>query len=195
MTGAAARSELRNTHVPLFQTLRPAWGFELSGGAGFPTGDTAMDRVRSFTPAGLSLRMEWQPPWIQAAGIFSLGAALDYSFGVIGGGVGGVARYQARYFRNQPIVPFGGYTALYYLVPASTSGVAAAFQSLQGTLIHGPFAGLNILLNIFDSDAAASFFVDYGVLRTYLVLEGRFFQGMNLNAGSATLYSGLRLEF
>lgn len=177
-------SQARDTRVPLYQTLRPSWGIELTGGLS-----------SSFGFQGGGLRFEWQPPWIQAAGVFSIGAALDYTMGILGGGVGGVVRYQARYFREQPVVPMAGYTMLGYFALPSLSG---GFAGLTTAMVHGPFVGGYILLNFFESDGAAEFYVDYGVLRSYLVAEVRFMQGApttGVTLSSPSYYMGLRFEF
>lgn len=163
------------------------WGVELTGGFAMPGG--------AFSFQGGGMRFEWQPPWIQAAGILSIGPALDYAMGVTGIGMGGVVRYQARYFREQPIVPMAGYTALYYL---SMPSLGSGLSSLSGSLVQGPFVGGYILLNFIEPDASAEFYVDHGILRTYLVGEVRFFQGSpsaTTTLSAISYYAGMRFEF
>lgn len=177
----------RDRRYPYVQTARPKWALELTGGFALPGG--------SFAMGGGALRAEWQPPWTQAGGILSIGPALDYTLGLLGGGIGGVIRYQARYFRNQPIVPFGGYTALCYI---SSTSLADPTAQLSASLVHGPFVGGQIFLNFFDQDAASEFYVDFGILRSYLIAEVRFLQGIAAGlptANSPTYYAGLRFEF
>ncbi len=181
--------ETRNSNIPLYQTLRPMWGLEISGGAAFPRGEFA-----SFALAGFSGRFQWQPPWIQAAGVFGIGLSLDYTMGVMGGAVGGVVSYQARYFRNQPLVPYAGYALMYASAISTTGG----FSLTGGSLVQGPYFGGMILLNFFEGDAAADFYVNIGVLRSYLVAEARMFQGYTSTfptLGTFTYYAGLRFEF
>lgn len=184
---AESRTELRDRRYPYIQTARPMWGLELTGGFAFPAG--------AFSMGGGALRFEWQPPWTQAGGILSIGPTLDYTLGLLGGGIGGVVRYQARYFRNQPLVPYAGYTALYYI---STASIATGLNQLTTSVVHGPFVGGQLFLNFFDDDSASEFFVDYGILRSYLVFELRFMQGVSPllpTATSPAYYTGLRFEF
>lgn len=194
---APARRDLR---IPIHQLIRPTLGISLDysmnafGGAGL-TGSQGANKAMAF-----SLSFEYQPAFIQSLGVIGLGPV--FSMYPIGGGVtdsiaslvsvGGQARYQLRYFRNQFLVPVISYSAefLYYDFKGSPMGTV---------LIHGPGVGLWFLLNIVEPSVANAAYVSSGITRTYLVAQWKRLEGASTDGSVSTsggsFYFGLRFEF
>jgi hypothetical protein len=154
----------------------------------------------SVSVHGLAATFEYQPQAWQKYGVFDIGAiggvyiitpqgvvtssALDlFSIGV-------QFRYQARFYQEQPIVPFVGYAAEYF----HYENINGASQSLNQ---NGPMAGLMFLLNDLDPTAMRDLYKEDGISRIYLVVEAR-----GTSSGNQTLpwspsdwYFGIRTEF
>jgi hypothetical protein len=179
---------------------RPKWGLEFKasspGVRDFqltdPTG--AMNHLHSIQAS-----LEFQPQSLQRYGVLGIGA----DFGLHPPSTSGVPapsvtfswnfgshlRYQARFVQEQLLVPYVAYGASYWMYRIRSGEVG-------GLLVHGPSAGLEFLLNAIDTKSAARFFSDYGVSRTYIVVDGSWATG---SAGSVLLsarsfYFGLRFE-
>ncbi len=184
---------------PRYELERPAWGTEISGAYQALGKAPGIPGLGSGKVRAVTLRMEWQPQFIQAIGVLSLGPALSL-YPITSGNAtsnpfsiwsaGGRVLYQARYFRNQPIVPIGGYSAE-YLVYRLKSGQSGKL------LTQGPVVGGMIFLNFFDRSGAADFYVNQGVLRSYLVGELRLLSGSdsNITISGNSLFAGVRFEF
>jgi hypothetical protein len=103
---------------------------------------------------------------------------------------GGQIRYQARYFREQVIVPVVGYTveSFYYSFTRGATG---------NLISSGPTAGLWFLLNFLEPQSASQFYINSGVLRSYLILEYRNMRGSDANVSfsGGSYYFGVRCEF
>ncbi len=189
----------RDSRTPLYQFKRPAWGFELSSSLN-AFGKQALTQAQGTRPAyALSIHFDYQPKFFQKYGVLGIGPSLAlYPFfnSAVAPQVfsvwsaGGQIHYQARYFRNQWVVPVFGY-ALEYLHYNLARGPDGSVVS------HGPMVGLWFLMNVLEPSSAAQFYIDQGVLRTYFVLEGRNFSAQNadLNFTGFSYYFGLRFEF
>lgn len=179
---------------------RPKWGLEFKasspGVRDFqltdPTG--AMNHLHSIQAS-----FEFQPQILQSFGVLGIGA----DFGLHPPSTSGMSapsvtfswnfgshlRYQARFVQEQLLVPYLAYGASYWMYRIRSGEVG-------GLLVHGPSIGLEFLLNAIDTKSAARFFSDYGVSRTYIVVDGSWATG---SAGSVLLsarsfYFGLRFE-
>ncbi len=102
---------------------------------------------------------------------------------------GAQVRYQARFFREQLLVPMAGYELRYarYLFPEAQGALTA----------KGPFFGALLLMNFLEPDAATEAFIEHGVSRTYLVAELHLLSGNDATVSLAgrSLFFGLRFEF
>jgi hypothetical protein len=146
--------------------------------------------------SGLSIRADYQPRFFQRFGVLSFGPSLQLFYDaeissnlVSLRAAGGQVRYQAFFFRNQPIVPTIGYSFDYL-----------NFE-IDGDLFtgsaHGPLFELGILLNFFDPRIATDIYQTFRVRRTYLLIGARLNSGdLDGESFSGTSYhAGLRMEF
>jgi hypothetical protein len=147
--------------------VRPKWGFHASASA----------------PFALNLEAEYQPQAFQNYGVFGLGPALHFYTNkqseTAWWSVGAQARYQFRYWRKQWLVPTMAFHAEY--MPQIRGG--SAFRA-------SPSGGVWLLLNSLDMNTAGAFYLNYGLARSYLVLEVR-----SLPAQGTEYFAGLRLEY
>ena len=190
-----------NPRIPRYQQMLPSWGIEFTA-SGKPLGssDLGIDpNVPDSKTLGFSLKGEYQPLSVQKYGILSFGPSLslyptypENQYATLFGlwSVGAQIRYQARYFREQPIVPLVGFALEYWNYHFKDG-------TLGGFTATGPFAGLMFLLNVIAPGEAADFYANYDVKRSYLVAEYRSLSGTNavrtLTGGS--FFFGLRFEF
>lgn len=105
--------------------------------------------------------------------------------------------YQLLSNEDQFLVPYigGGYTHMTYR--HSVEGGDTASGGTDGYHLRG---GLKILLNRFEPDSAGKLYEDWGVIRTYFLLEGQYaqvvgFDGTMPNLGGWSYLGGLRFEF
>jgi hypothetical protein len=210
-SGSEARGALvveakREHGVPPYQLARPNWAFELSA-AGNALGSSGFAPEQAGDPCrALQLQFEYQPSFIQSIGVLGIGLTgaiypitvagdLAPDTNVVNGvasvwSVGAEVRYQARFFREQPVVPVGGFEAdwLHYHFTDSQAG---------SPVISGPFAGLMVLLNIFEPTVAAEAYITQGIARSYLVVEYKLLSGSDslVSVSGGEFYAGFRLEF
>ncbi len=186
--------------VPIYQRVRPQWGVEAAyGSKAFGKTADAPGLPDSAAIRGYSIQMEFQPAFLQSLGVLGFGPSFALYrptvSGVVNGAlglfsIGGQVRYQARYFREQPLVPYGGFAVehvRYRLSNGTRGGVTAT----------GPTLGVMLLLNILEPSSAAEMYVNYEIARTYLVAELRTLKGSGggFNFSAGTPYFGLRFEF
>ena len=183
--------------VPRFTRQRPYLAFEFSGSLRAFKDRGALAGTQPIRAITGSIHI--QPTFTQAMGIFSFGPAVSlYPFlprlsatpsGFSIWGAGGQVQYQARYFREQILVPVVGYTAemMQYKFSDGPKGQLTT---------KGPYFGLYLLLNALEPRAASDFFANHGVLRSYLVAELRNLEGTdaNLTLGGSSVYFGFRIE-
>ncbi|MGK5086917.1 hypothetical protein WDW86_05120 [Bdellovibrionota bacterium FG-2] len=199
-TPTATSLEKRDPRIPLYTTLRPSFGVQATGSLKAFGGKDINADQKGKPARALALEFEYQPPFIQAIGVVSLGLSANLFPIAAEAGLtpntlsiwsgGGQIRYQARFFREQILVPMGGYEAE-YMSYRFVSGVKSRVMA------KGPFFGGYLLLNMFEPSAAAQMFATNGVTRTYLVAEYRTLKGSdaNINLTGSSLYFGLRFEY
>lgn len=196
-----ARSFEIDPRVPIYQRSRPMWSIEVSGSSRGVGTSSVVPGLNGATMRGLQLSFDFQPPWTQSLGILSLGPTLTLypifeaqqevtatKAGIWGPGA--QFRYQFHYFREQPVVPYVGYE-MQWLPYALTEGGTGRLN------VKGSILGVALLLNWMDPGAAAEFYVNYGVSRTYLVAELHDVAGEDdrfLFSGTSSFF-GLRFEF
>ena len=196
----AANLEDFDPRVPRFTHMRPSLAFEISGAIKAFGGKDLDRRQGGIHPTrAITFSMQLQPKFLQSAGVFSFGPALSlYPIPASSGATptgfslwaaGGQGQYQARFFREQIIVPVVGFTGEYmkYNFRNGPSG---------NLVTKGPYFGFYLLLNRIEPRAAADFYANHGVLRSYLVAEYRNLAGSdtNLTLGGNTIYFGVRIE-
>jgi len=188
-----------NPRVPIYQRVKPQWAMEIAASMkALGTQPSVGGLPGTAKIKAVSLQMEYQPKEIQDYGVLSIGpnasiypiTPRSLANGLFGlWSLGAQVRYQARYFREQPIVPMAGYGAEY------------AFYDLNGSkgnlLATGPMLGAMLLLNVIDSSTAAEFYVNHEVARSYLVAEYRSLRGSSdvVNFSGSSVFFGLRFEF
>ncbi len=189
-----------NPRVPLYQRSRPAIGVELVGSSRGVSADSTIPDLGSTVVRGFQLSAEYQPQFLQGVGVVSIGAQLSAypifettnatSSKLALWSWGGQIRYQARWFREQPLVPVVGFEMArwrYSLADGSTG----SFN------VQGPVLGAMLLLNVLDPGAAAGFYANHGVMRSYLVAEMHQLTGEDalIQLTGNTYFFGLRFEF
>lgn len=202
-TSESSQSTSKSAYAryPLYQRVRPKWAFEAAGSWRALGGSSSRIPGLGTTSNvyAVSLQFEYQPPILQVLGVVSLGPSLTL-YPIPGGAVtsgmlglwsgGGQIRYQARYFREQPIVPMVGYS-MEYVSYSFRSGATGRM------LAKGPFFGGMFLLNVVEPSSAAEMFVNFEIARSYLVAEYRMLSGTDsdLSLSGSSIFVGLRLEF
>ncbi len=196
----------RDPRIPLYQYTHPHWGFELAGSYNSLGGQNLVT-FQTETAKALSIQLEYQPEFLQSLGVIGLGPSLStypiFGYAVTSHAlalwsVGGQIRYQARFFRQQPIVPIAGYSVEYFTYRFQPSADFPSASAPSGNFIlQGPVVGAWLLLNIFEPSAAASLYTDYKISRSYLVAELRSQTGgdSNISITGNSFYLGLRFEF
>lgn len=184
--------------VPAYQRIKPKWGVHFLGSLaalGKPKliGVTGKSKIRAFT-----MQIDYQPQFLQSYGVFGIGPSFGFypvipKSGAAPGyvsnwSIGGQARYQARFFREQPLVPVVAYEV--ERLKYSLNGKNSALIS------HGVVFGGMLLLNLFDKSSAADFYAIHGVVRSYAVAELRTFSGSGsgLSLSGRSVYFGVRCE-
>lgn len=194
---AEETTAFRDSRIPVFHSVKPQWAFELISSLN-AFGSRALTPAQGTSPAyALTLMGEYQPSIVQDYGVLGFGPSASFypiyagttssMFSVFS--FGGQVRYQAKYFRNQPIVPMVAYEVQAIKYGFTDGG--------NGILIANGFTyGVWILLNLFEPSSAASLYVNTGVARSYLVLEAHSLGGSNtvLNLSGTSYFFGLRAE-
>lgn len=180
----------------------PSWGVELSatGGTLGPTITGTESDTSGHGVSAVSTQLEYQPTWAQRFGVLGVGPSFsaypvptDDSFKrnlVFAWSFGGQARYQARYFADQIVVPMVAYGAEYWTYRLQGGGTGRF-------LSKGPTLGAWLLLNALDPSKGHSLFSEYGISRCYAVAELRALSGSDqlASVGGNSYHFGLRFEF
>lgn len=176
----------------------PSWGLML----GFaPHTFTKAPQVASSSVSiyATSVGVDYELPLPPRLGILGVGATASLFFvtppdvltnqGQLFASAGLLVRYQARYFDDQPFVPYLGYGDEFIHYHFVNGGS----QNLEEL---GPLVGLMFLLNTLDPRSADELRRSSGILRSYFFIEAR-----GTTSGDTTIpfspaawYFGLRLE-
>jgi len=199
-------SKVRRLNQPIYERVRPTWGFELTVGQPFASFAPSFmpdyvipSNTSSYVGYAPSLRIEYQPAFIQSIGVLGIGySATSYILtgfsnswlSLYGSGV--QLRYQARFFNEQILVPEAAFSVQYvgYNFATATNQLTGALWATETQL------GLWFLLNKLEPSATNDGFIETGILRTYLTSEVHLPNGSdgNINLSSPSLFFGLRIE-
>jgi hypothetical protein len=154
---------------------------------------------------GLEFLLDWQPRFLQGVwGLVDFGPyvtiyPINTSIFAAGDGTtkdlfsvwepGGQVRYQARFVKEQFLVPVVAYgiSVLHY-------GFGSPTPTTTGSITMNNFTvGAWLLLNTFSTESAAEFYDNWGVSRSYLTFDYRTMSGSGTTLSSA--FFGLRMEF
>ena len=190
----------KDSRIPGYTLAPPNWAVQILGSAKALGGKDLVTEQAGSPTRSAQVSFSYQPPVIQKAGVLSLGVqggifpistdvrVASKVWSVWSAGLD--LRYQARYFREQPVVPFLGltYQRLAYRFESGASGVAT---------LTGPVFGGMVLLNVLEPDAASEFYIRQGILRSYLVAEIQSLSGTSkeLSISGRSYFFGLRFEF
>lgn len=198
-SGSASIQDYKKIEIPNYKTAHPKWGLEAVY-APSTFSKAPQIAASALTVNSFSVSFEYQPPIIQAMGVVSLVATAGTYFvepqgSLTAGGqdfysYGAQFRYQAKYFTDQPLVPFVGYGIEYFRYHFTNS-------SLQDFNRSGPIVGIMLSTSFLDSHAMQEFYQDWGVSRAYAVAEMRSSSSGDetLPTSPKTWYLGIRLEF
>lgn len=193
-------SRARELRIPIYQRVKPKWGFQFSVSPSALGDETLYGGVERSEVRAAQFQLEYQPISMQSAGVLGIGASYNYYleepdrglsdlfFGMWS--IGAQARYQFRYVREQVVVPYLMASGEYFKYDFDNDGEGAV-PVWSGGL------GLMILLNVFEPTGAAGFYVEHGVARSYLVAEVRAYAGgdENVEFSGKSYNFGLRFEF
>ncbi len=190
-----------------FQRLRPNWGVQLYGAiTALGSGSAPLVPGKpDSTASAFAVDLDFQPAIVQAAGVIGVGLsagifpatgaddAVSSAFSIYQ--VGAHLKYQARYFREQILVPYVGFNIerLSYAVTSPTTG-----QTARETVVHQyPVFGAMFLLNHLEPNQAHEAYRDWGILRSYLLFEIRKIDlpGRPLALSGTSYFFGLRVEY
>ena len=195
-----SNEERINPFIPRFQQTRPQWAIIFNASLKALGTQPVLPGQGTYNLAGYNAQFEFQPAFLQRFGILSFGPSLSIYPITSNANVtknalsiwsyGGQIRYQARFLREQWVVPTVSYNFenLNYNLNGGTQGR----MYLTGITYGGMF-----LLNVVDEDAASQFYINYTVSRSYLVAEFRSLSGSdaNITLVGSSLFFGLRIEY
>jgi hypothetical protein len=201
---AFAENSSSKADIPTYEQSRPKWGFGISGGtnAGSNQSLSTQNGEEVIRVNHFDLNIEYQPVAIQDIGVIGIGGTFGmhpyYTEDVdrLAVSVGGLVRYQARFFEGQVLVPVVGFAVERWKTSYENLGFMAA----------GPLGGVWLYLSGIDKRAANSLYRKYGVSRTYIVAEVKSLGGgtdeTNETGGRVgdsiegeSYHAGFRLEF
>ncbi len=192
--GTIAPSRSKKSRVAPYKLDRPNFGLAL---AGSPMVGVAAAPFSDVQSRGMQLLVEYQPAFLQTIGVLGIGlnAGLfvgnNASISTLANqwSVGGQARYQLRFLREQWVVPTVGFGAEYL---SYNFGEGQAGSLL---MTYPSFGGM-LLLNIFEPEAAAENYVANGVSRSYVFGEARLQNGSGtgVSVSGLAVYCGIRVE-
>lgn len=190
---ASVTAKQRKERAANYDNYLPEWALQIDASLnGLGPNPISPPTVTSLSSAA-SIGAEYQPRFLQDIGVVSLGLNTNF-YGAqsqfLAFSVGGLVRYQAKFFRQQFLVPMAAYAFEYFNYYLNNGATGR-------TLSQGPQFGLWLLLNALDQEAARDFFIDNHVARTYLVLEAHNMNAsdINIDFGGFSFYFGLRFEF
>ncbi len=187
--------------IPLYERHQPEWSVMLTGATKALDNQNPYGEGAEFNVRGFSLQWEYQPKYLQAIGVVGIGAGFqlyptDWSEDgrssslADSWSIGGLIRYQARFFREQIVVPTVGF---------QFESLAYRYGNWQTarTTLQGPVFGGMLLLNWFEKESAGDLYTNYGISRSYLVAELRTLSGGDelIDVSGSSLFFGLRIEY
>jgi hypothetical protein len=197
--------------IPKWDAEYPNWSMELSGtlsalgGTDYnlPLLGAGGTQFRSYQ---VEASFEWLPKEVQPYGVLSAGlrgaifpmASQVHTSSIFSlFSVGGLLRYQLRYFGQQWIVPYGSVGIDYFQFAFKT---ATTGQGSKWLFV--PVAGISILLNAIDRLTTRDLHSMTGLRRFYLFGEFRFFPSTfgsrgthQIRLSGNSFHFGLRVEF
>ena len=195
-----SRTSLRGGHASDYQLKRPDFAGELTFSPG-GLGKTDISGGQNIWARGIHFSLDYQPPFFQTFGVLAFGPEMNiYPVLPMNPGVassiystwayGGEIRYQARFFREQLLVPVVGYDYEHLMYHLNTLGSGSFTMS-------GAIYGVYILMNQLEPTAAYDIYDNAGILRTYLTVEARNLRGTGsqLAVGGTSYFGGIRMEF
>jgi hypothetical protein len=191
--------------VPMYDRENPNWGVDIHGSlqalgaTGIATENAAgiVDHdIRNF-----GFGVEYEPEFLQSIGVVSIGPSANLyvaspsgeltsgAFSIMSAGMS--AKYQLKFWRGQPLVPFFGYEIQMIKYRFEVDEIGSGITTAQG-----PVFGAMLLLNWMEPSAAHSLWADTGIKRTYLVGEMKMLTAGEplLSVDGQALYFGLRME-
>ena len=190
---------------------RPHWSLELKGGTFFPDVDQWSKFYGSSYLAQFGGTLSYKVLRQLEVGLGgSYGRATGTGQQLGHGTTAGESTFQQApldvfvlgrgiFSEDQLLVPYagGGYTRMFYRIGMNGE------QSTQGSVngYHGR-AGVQILLDRLDREAADNLYKDYGLYHTYFFAEGKYTRAMadtnpsgSVNLGGASCLGGFMFEF
>jgi hypothetical protein len=201
--GAAAspQSSVTRKELKAQEHSQPSsWAIGLAASPSMFGGSSIVPGRTDTESLGLSLQAEYQPGLLQRYGVLGIGPVFAaYPISQLKGAtsnffsvwsVGGEARYQFRFAKEQMFVPSIGLECdqMHYSFVNGHSG---------NLLLAGPTVGLQFLLNRLDREHADALYEATGISRTYITAEARVLSGDNgdINPSGASWFLGLTEEF
>ena len=199
------------THAADRRSERPHWSLEVKGGLFYPAIDDWQayygDRKTGHYAASLSYKIFRQLEiGLEGGYIKDTGQGFAPVHGTFAGDVtyelfpvNAFLLLRGVFSEEQWLVPYigGGWTRMYYREKIEFQGSVKGFA--DGA--HGR-AGLQFLLDGLDQSAANSFYLEHGVMHTYLFFEAQRTRAMidtvageSVNLGGTSYLAGLLFEF
>jgi hypothetical protein len=192
--------------IPMYDRENPNWGIDIHGSlqalgaTGITTANAATGEI-DHDIRNFGFGVEYEPEFLQSLGVVSIGPSANLyvaspsgsltsgSFSILSGGMS--LKYQLKFWRGQPLVPFFGYEIQMIKYRFAVEEIGSGITTAQG-----PVFGAMLLLNWMEPSAAHSLWADTGIKRTYLVGEMKMLTAGEplLSVDGQALYFGLRME-
>jgi hypothetical protein len=188
-----------------YLTARPNFGIQVAGSLSAFGGKTISPVEEGVKSKAVQLEMEYQPSFLQGLGVIGIGPSVGIypTSGTVPDtgqkvanspaslfAFGGQARYQLKYWTQQPLVPYVTYeyqSLRYSLADGGTGRLSIA----------GGSVGVSFLLNAIAPREGRDVYRNLGIARAYLVAELKKLKGndQNVAVSGNSLYFGVRCEF
>lgn len=198
--------------VPLYERENPTWGVDIHmslQALGTPIQSEQLDSLGNGTGVveetnvkNFGFGFEYEPKFLQSIGVVSIGPSFNSyvlepqgdltsnAFSIYS--LGFSAKYQLKFMRGQPIVPFVGFEGQMIRYSFQRADIGSGWTTSTGLSF-----GALVLLNWMEPSAAHNLWAETGIKRSYLVAEFKNLQAGEdlLSSDGAALYFGLRLEY
>lgn len=193
--------------IPRYDQERPSMGLQFvyspnAVGTDIAVWDENHVVLENYKMSQFGFGIDWQPKFLQSIGVVALGATANvYPVTPLSGltengldiwSVGFSAKYQAKWFRGQWVVPYAGYEAQYLNYRTDSIEIGSG-----STMFSGPVLGAMLLLNWLEPKAAFEMYDNTGIKRSYLFAEWKSLAAQSEPAFSTvgqSLHFGLRFE-